>query len=225
MTERYQPQRSAVSRTDQQPQEVLVLLRNQIQQLPNELTQNIVEYLCGHNQRINEPSDETCHTPLMDAIIKNDFSLVVTMVEVFPKYFGRSSNLAKFDVNFRNSEGDSATLLASSLGKFHTVKYLMFHGANVNVSLKKTGDTPLLYACSQNYYPSLENFRVEAYDIAQHLINHGGADLVNSSYRSGVTPLHVVSKRRGTANAKSVELLIQEGADTNATDFFGNSTW
>jgi ankyrin repeat protein len=125
------------------------------------------------------------------------------------------------DPNSVSSEGETALMTASRTGSVDAVKVLIAKGADVNAKETWHGETALMWAVSQKHP-----------DVARELIAHG-ADVnahstVNKWERQnsaeprekwlplgGLTPLEFAA-RQGCAEC--IPVLVENGADINATD-------
>ena len=125
------------------------------------------------------------------------------------------------DPNSVSSEGETALMTASRTGSVDAVKVLITKGADVNAKETWHGETALMWAVSQKHP-----------DVARELIAHG-ADVnahstVNKWERQnsaeprekwlplgGLTPLEFAA-RQGCAEC--IPVLVEKGADINATD-------
>ena len=125
------------------------------------------------------------------------------------------------DPNSVSSEGETALMTASRTGSVAAVKALIAKGADVNAKETWHGETALMWAVSQKHP-----------DVARELIAHG-ADVnahstVNKWERQnsaeprekwlplgGLTPLEFAA-RQGCAEC--IPVLVEKGADINATD-------
>lgn len=125
------------------------------------------------------------------------------------------------DPNSVSSEGETALMTASRTGSVDAVKVLIAKGADVNAKETWHGETALMWAVSQKHA-----------DVARELIAHG-ADVnahstVNKWERQnsaeprekwlplgGLTPLEFAA-RQGCAEC--IPVLVEKGADINATD-------
>jgi uncharacterized protein len=125
------------------------------------------------------------------------------------------------DPNSVSSEGETTLMTASRTGSVDAVKVLIAKGADVNAKETWHGETALMWAVSQKHA-----------DVARELIAHG-ADVnahsaVNKWERQnsaeprekwlplgGLTPLEFAA-RQGCAEC--IPILVEKGADINATD-------
>ncbi|MDR1959093.1 MAG: ankyrin repeat domain-containing protein, partial [Planctomycetaceae bacterium] len=96
---------------------------------------------------------------------------------------------------------------AASEGRLDTVKYLIDHGADVNVKYNNDGWTPLTFAANKGHL-----------DVVKYLIDHG-AD-VNVKFEEGNTPLIFAAVR---GHLDTVKYLIDHRADVNAKNNYGNT--
>src|SRR6516162_4839199 len=99
------------------------------------------------------------------------------------------------DVNARNAEGDTPLILASFYGSPECVELLVEKGADVNAA-NKAGATPLIRAATD-------------YEKARLLVAAGAN--VHARTTLGNTPLILAARRAG--NSRTVQLLVQRGAD------------
>jgi ankyrin repeat protein len=125
------------------------------------------------------------------------------------------------DANAVSTEGETALMTASRTGSVDAVKALIARGADVNAKETWHGETALMWAVSQKHA-----------DVARELLAHG-ADVnahsaVNKWERQnsaeprekwlplgGLTPLEFAA-RQGCAAC--IPVLVEKGADINATD-------
>lgn len=89
--------------------------------------------------------------------------------------------------------------MAAREGREDIVQLLLDAGANINLSSKKDGDTPLIIACSEGHVK-----------VAQKLIAAGAS--VNGPNTGGWTPLLYAAYY---GHKEVVELLLAEGANIN----------
>jgi ankyrin repeat protein len=125
------------------------------------------------------------------------------------------------DPNSVSSEGETALMTASRTGSVDAVKVLIAKGADVNAQETWHGETALMWAVSQRHP-----------DVVRELIAHGadvnGHSTVNKWERQnsaeprekwlplgGLTPLEFAA-RQGCADC--IPVLVEKGADINATD-------
>jgi serine/threonine-protein phosphatase 6 regulatory ankyrin repeat subunit B len=142
--------------------------------------------------------------PLLEAIKKNDLEKVKSILS------GPPSASSKYEVNQKGRTGDTPLSVAASRGNLEIVKLLVEHGAHVNAG-KETGDrTPLLEAASQGNA-----------DVVKYLIA-GGADV--NARGKGLTPLLAatgwgrITSGSATDKAKTIRILLENGADVNVQD-------
>lgn len=102
-------------------------------------------------------------------------------------------NWPKTDIEARNSQDESALMMAALKGQLEIARKLIEHDADVN----KTGWTPLHYAATAGHV-----------DVIRLLLEHSA--YIDASSPNGSTPL-MMAAMYGTAS--SVKLLLEEGAD------------
>jgi len=133
----------------------------------------------------------------------------VLMIAIKKKY----DKIAKFlidegaDVNARDSHGDTILLLAIKNENTDMVEYLLAHGANIN-DKDINGNTPLFIAyCNCTI------------DIISILMKNK-ANVNEKNNATGITVLMLTSQNGFLLNVK---YLVENGANVNATDRYGNS--
>ncbi|CAH0396015.1 unnamed protein product [Bemisia tabaci] len=119
------------------------------------------------------------------------------------------------DVNAAAYDGRTPLcLLVKHHGTLDIMRYLIEKGANLNKGDHRRG-SPLLWAFyvdSEGLRPEVANFLIEmGADVNQPLGYFGNSDDPLK------TPLHVAK------NISTIELLVEKGADINATDKWGNT--
>lgn len=111
------------------------------------------------------------------------------------------------DVNFKNTQGLTALIVAAYYGRHDCAQRLIDEGADVDAQ-NNDGNTALMYACSKDYSSIVE------------LLVHAGAQ-VNMQNTGGWTALmHAISF--GT-NDDIVRFLCEHGADLTMQDDEGNT--
>lgn len=106
------------------------------------------------------------------------------------------------DINATDEIGLTALHWAVKEDHIDMVKYLISHGANVNITSPHSLETPLHTAAFNNKLSSAD------------VLMENGAD-PSSKNKEGQTPLHISAR----VDALSLsELLIEKGADVNARD-------
>jgi len=128
------------------------------------------------------------------------------------------------DINETNVMGQSGVFLSAQFGSFEIVKYLVEHGADVNLK-DKCDRTPLMMACCiENLRPEVRAKRPYT-QIAKYLIDHGAnvnartrcSPYANESDRTIWTSLRCV-KGNGSSSAwykpdpKLIKYLKSKGA-------------
>jgi len=111
--------------------------------------------------------------------------------------------------------GDSALHMACASNNVEIVEYLISIGSNVNLENNKAA-TPLALCVSSQ--PSETTSNETRYNIAKALINHGA--YVNSIDIQQVSILHKAVEK---FNTLIVKLLLDNGADVDATDKSGHT--
>ena len=111
------------------------------------------------------------------------------------------------DMNLATPHGGTALHYAAGHGDLAMVKALVARGANVNQTIKKSGETPLITAC-----------RDWAHSYIVSPLLSAGAD-VNARDKNGRTALHYAVDP--LLNIPLVELLLEKGADPTQADNFG----
>jgi ankyrin repeat protein len=126
------------------------------------------------------------------------------------------------DVDARDNQGETPLFSAAFSGSREIAESLIAHGADIN-AMDREGSTPLHKAAYQSRR-----------ELVELLIRKGAR--VNAGTREGATPLHkaiewFAGTRRGHQALTSpaeiasmmgiVKLLLDNGADVNATDAFG----
>lgn len=108
------------------------------------------------------------------------------------------------DINTQNQNGQTALVVAASLGERNVVLFLLKKGALVDTAMKRYGWTALMEA----------SFNGRS-DMARLLLdNRADVNLVDS-YRRTPLMLAVIGIHR---NMETVELLLKRGAATNVRD-------
>ncbi len=115
------------------------------------------------------------------------------------------------DVNARNSNGETALILACVGGHRDCVAYLLTVGADIN--LKSSSQTTALIAATKQNFPSIVELLVEA-----------GADMMVTD-DEGLTAVHYAAARQKPKNEESscLLLLLQAGADANTLSLSGGT--
>jgi len=113
--------------------------------------------------------------------------------------------------------GDHSTTLLhyASVDNLDMVKYLVEHGADINIHTLYNW-SPLMCALSNSYfYPDRQ------FEIIKYLIDHGAIVnyVINSGYNDK-TPLH---KAAGGGDIRIVKYLLDHGADTKKLNCMGQT--
>jgi len=113
-------------------------------------------------------------------------------------------------VNAKDADGTTALMLATVLGKFHSVQMLLHAGADVNIG-DKDGYTPIHGA----------GFQGRA-DIARLLVSQGGMD-INDRHSDGYTPMHRAVAGSQPRHAETVKVMLELGANLKAKTPLGET--
>lgn len=119
-----------------------------------------------------------------------------------------------FDIDGKDSSGNSPLMIASKFGRYDMVKYLLDKGANIDT---KNYDDETALTMTFNI-SNLQNDRI--LPIVKLLIKRGANINCQRNY-DGFTPL-ILASQYGLV--KIVKLLLNMGADINHRDAKGNST-
>jgi ankyrin repeat protein len=118
---------------------------------------------------------------------------------------------------------------ASFFGHWKVADFLIQHGADVNATVKETGETPLhgaLAKAGRPYYLYVVRLLVEhgANVNARTIPGQETAAFMRDVRTKGETPLH---RAAAYADAATIEFLLEHGADREARDANGDSplTW
>lgn len=187
---------------------------------------DMVTYLVEHGADVNCQPD---FSPLMAAATNGNMEMVQYLVEhgadvnlqnkeSYPEpedspdrrpqmiiYFEDQDN-----VSFHDYPGYTALVGAAMTENLDVVKYLVEHGAKVNLQTTE-GDTALMWAAVKKY-PAM----------AKYLLNHG-AD-VNLTNQSGYTALSMVSDVSHLCYSREMMALLQEGGATNLESYSEDGT-
>lgn len=118
------------------------------------------------------------------------------------------------DVNSPDTGGYTVLWWAVRNGDIKTADCLLRNGAEPSLNkVSFSGDTPLLVACKSN------NF-----DMVKALLSHGARYGINERDAEGRTALMVVccERKSGEKKCALATLLLEHGADVNASDYEGN---
>eukprot|EP01084_Bolivina_argentea_P149005 260384_1 len=122
----------------------------------------------------------------------------------------------------RKSDGATALYIACRKGSLECVKYLLSNnGIFINETENEFGETPLSIASLTEYGHTdiVEMLISHSNRMKQNKMDHGILDIDKSDIK-GFTALYVASQNNHTF---IVKLLLQNGADTNATNTIGNA--
>ncbi|HLH38212.1 MAG TPA: ankyrin repeat domain-containing protein [Bryobacteraceae bacterium] len=108
----------------------------------------------------------------------------------------------KVDVDGAQGDGTTALHWAAFRDDLETAKILIQAGANVRVTTREGGITPLIMACTNGSAPMIQ------------LLLNAGAD-VNQAKTNGTTPLMTAA---ASGSAEAVKILLDHGADVNAKE-------
>lgn len=149
----------------------------------------VTEYETPKPDALNE-FDENGETPLIGAIRRNKYSLVVKLIGM------------NADLNIHSkTTGETALSAACSMGYSQYVKYLITAGADVNLPENKSGKTPLMLAS------------LVGYDEIVDLLIKAGADVNAKQFiYNQDTGYNALKYARENNNQKIVDMLIQAGA-------------
>ncbi|MFA6186366.1 MAG: ankyrin repeat domain-containing protein [Phycisphaerae bacterium] len=126
--------------------------------------------------------------PIHRAAFKGDIEKVRKIIEKNPN-----------QVNVQDFSNKTPLYYSSAAGHVEVVKFLLAHGANIELG-NDHGERPLAKAAKFKHY-----------DVAKILLEHGAK--VNCKDDSGYTPLHEASLQSGK---DMVNLLLEYGADVSA---------
>jgi ankyrin repeat protein len=143
-----------------------------------------------------DAKDENGDTPLMYAVNHGDIKIACLLLELGA------------DVNLHNRNGKTAIDGAAIIGDLQLVKMLLAHGAEPNHEIKGKRATPIVYAACSNNLEVLKLLLEKGASVK----NYFGCD--REAYTLG-PPLNAATLN---GNSEFVRLLIENGADPNATD-------
>jgi len=139
------------------------------------------------------------------------------------------------DINALNEKGKTVLHLASAIGRYSLVKYLVEHGANVHIK-DKEHKTPLIYAIEKNrikvimYLSKIVNKQEEEKDESLfEAAKSGDMDFVayalsrsdiNRVNKDGKTALHVASE---AGQFEIAAFLLNLGANKTLLDYDGRT--
>ena len=112
-----------------------------------------------------------------------------------------------FDINEKDSDGETAVLKAARAGRLRLVEKLIAFGANLEIS-DKEGWTPLHWAAQEGCM-SLVGVLLDRCPI-----------LINTRDKRGLSALHVAAWQ---GDAEMVSRLLSEGADFKEVTFWGET--
>lgn len=112
-------------------------------------------------------------------------------------------------VNMFSSDGFTPLHLASFFGQDETVRILLDHGADPNITSKN----------EQNVTPLHSSVAADNFNITEMLVNSGVE--VNRTQKGGFTPLHEAALN---GNYELVQLLLEHGANMNAKNDAGKTS-
>jgi ankyrin repeat protein/L-ascorbate metabolism protein UlaG (beta-lactamase superfamily) len=187
----------------------------------------LVEYLIQEGANI-DALDKEGRTPLMNAIMFKKPDLAHSLVKmgadvkiigkeganaiIFALFFGPEDLIEPIldhgqDVNQTYEGGVTIMQGAAAMGKLSAMNILYERGADVN-AVSEQGETALYFGVREG--------RTE---IVEWLISHGAQPKVKID-GSGRDLLHLATIK---GYSDIVELLLSQGVDLDATDFFGNT--
>ena len=179
------------------------LLFKTIDEVRNRYRASIIKLLVYVGADINAqkmvPVEEERMTPLIRAIMVTRWYQEISLVKLLIK-LGADPN-----VRVNNVNGRSALIISCYSRNYEIAKYLLNHGANVNIR-DNYDNTPLMYC----------GFVTGCADIAELLLQHG-AD-VNIQNEDGATALMCSCVERFI---DIVKLVLQYDADVNIRDNLG----
>ncbi len=152
------------------------------------------EFLLDQGADVNV-RDESGNTPLHLASIFRHAEIVDLLIQ------------QKVDVNILNAEGQPPLYLASLYGNPETIQLLLANGAKID-AIDDDGNTPLHIAVLYRHPENLVEILKVNPDI--HAIN-----------KEGYTPLHLAVRRPD--NERTIDHLLQSGADLNIADHTGKN--
>jgi len=133
--------------------------------------------------------------PIHNAAHKGDLKKVKKIIEKDPT-----------QINIQDVQGRTPLYCASIKGHTEIVKYLLAHGADIELG-NNLGERPLALAAKFGHYNTMKT-----------LLKHGAA--VNCKDKYGLTPLHeaILWDDKGLVN-----ILLSNGADVNSRDRYANT--
>jgi len=112
------------------------------------------------------------------------------------------------NINAKNDANATALLIAAYRTNFEAVKYLVEHGADVNIT-NKNGNTPI----------GIVGWKTGNLEIMNYLIEHG-AD-INLTNNNGDSPLGLLVW--DTNNLEAIKCLVEQKADVNIANNNGDT--
>lgn len=116
------------------------------------------------------------------------------------------------DVNAKSKNGTTALMLASENGNTDIVRILLEEGANINAKHEE-GGTALIFAAAEGHAGTVLALLNKGATV--HAINNDGFTALNAAAGVGLT---------GEERIDIVQLLLDNGAEVNAKDDFGETT-
>jgi len=130
------------------------------------------------------------------------------------------------DPNSVSSEGETALMTASRTGNPEAVKMLLEHGANVDAKEEWHGQTALMWATAEKHTAVMKVLIAKGADVNARSMVVKWARQVTAEPREkwlppgGLTPLLFATRQNCL---ECVQILLDSGADKNATDMEGIS--